>query len=105
MAELHAEVTTEAPFPKGLLVWNYNDHEHVVGTHYKNYESVEILAEADTWCFSKRTARLPFIPLRKRIAEKRVGPDRRTSGRTFRARYSLACSIAASASGEALQRR
>jgi hypothetical protein len=64
MAELHAEVTTEAPFPKGLLVWNYNDHEHVVGTHYKNYESVEILAEADTWCFSKRTARLPFIPLR-----------------------------------------
>jgi len=61
MTELHAEVTTEAPFPKGLLVWNYNDHEHVVGTHYKGYQSIEILAEADTWCFSKRTANLPFI--------------------------------------------
>jgi hypothetical protein len=64
MIELHAEVSTEAPFPKGLLIWNYNDHEHVVGTHYKNYETVEILAEADWWCFSRRTARLPFIPIR-----------------------------------------
>jgi hypothetical protein len=64
MTELYAEVSTEAPFPKGLLIWNYNDHEHVVGTHYKNYETVEIIAEADTWCFSRRVARLPFIPIK-----------------------------------------
>jgi hypothetical protein len=64
MTELYAEVSTEAPFPKGLLIWNYCDHEHVVGTHFKEYESVEVIAEADTWCFSRRTARLPFIPIK-----------------------------------------
>jgi len=63
MTELYAEVSTIAPFPKGLLVWNYNDHEHIVGTHYKNYEKIEVLAEADTWCFSRRSAYLPFIPI------------------------------------------
>ena len=68
MTELHAEVSTEAPFPKGLLIWNYYDHEHVVGTHYKSYEFVEVIAEADTWCYSRRTARLPFIPIKTSAA-------------------------------------
>lgn len=68
MTELHAEVSTEAPFPKGLLIWNYYDHEHVVGTHYKSYESVEVIAEADTWCYSRRTARLPFISIKTSAA-------------------------------------
>jgi hypothetical protein len=64
MTELHAEVSTEAAFPKGLLIWNYYDHEHVVGTHYKSYETVEVIAEADRWCYSRRTVRLPFIPIK-----------------------------------------
>lgn len=61
--ELHAKFCEEVPFPKGLIIWNYLDHEHVVGTHADHYRRVRILAEADDWCFSQRSANLPFIPL------------------------------------------
>ena len=31
-----------ANFPKDIILWNYWDHEHVVGTHYKHYKKVKI---------------------------------------------------------------
>jgi hypothetical protein len=46
------------------MIWNYYDHEHIVGTHADHYRDVRILAEAGNWCFSQRSAKLPFIPVR-----------------------------------------
>jgi hypothetical protein len=64
MAELRSRFSEEVPFPKGLMIWNYFDHEHIVGTHAHHYRRVRILAEADNWCFSQRSAILPFIPVK-----------------------------------------
>ena len=49
-------------FPKKLLLWNYWDHEHIVGTHFEHYKKVNILYEDSKVCFSERWAKLPFIP-------------------------------------------
>ena len=49
-------------YPKELLIWNYCDHEHVVGTHFEHYKKVRIIFEKDNFCFSERIAKLPFIP-------------------------------------------
>ncbi len=46
------------------MIWNYFDHEHIVGTHCNHYRHVRILAEADRWCFSQRNATLPFVPIK-----------------------------------------
>ena len=46
------------------MIWNYFDHEHIVGTHAGHYRHVRILAEADQWCLSQRSATLPFIPVK-----------------------------------------
>ena len=51
-----------ANFPKKLLIWNYWDHEHVVGTHFEHYKKVEILFEDRNTCISERLAKLPYIP-------------------------------------------
>lgn len=64
MIELYAKESAVAPVPRTVLLWNYYDHEHVVGTHYRHYEKVRILAEADDWALLARTAKLPFIPVR-----------------------------------------
>lgn len=64
MIELYAKESAVAPVPKAVLLWNYYDHEHVVGTHYRNYEGVRILAEANDWALLARTTMLPFIPVR-----------------------------------------
>jgi hypothetical protein len=64
LVELHSIFSEEVRFPKGLMIWNYYDHEHIVGTHADHYRGVRILAEADGWCFSQRDARLPLIPLK-----------------------------------------
>jgi hypothetical protein len=64
LVELHSRFSEEVRFPKGLMIWNYFDHEHIVGTHSDHYRHVRILAEADHWCFSQRSARLPFIPVK-----------------------------------------
>ena len=34
---------------KEVVIWNYFDHEHVVGTHYKYYDKFNIVAEKDDW--------------------------------------------------------
>ena len=49
-------------YPKKLLIWNYWDHEHVVGTHFEYYKKVNILFENDTVCYSERWAKLPYLP-------------------------------------------
>lgn len=51
-----------ANFPKDLILWNYWDHEHVVGTHFKHYKKVKILYEDEKVCYSERQAKLPYIP-------------------------------------------
>lgn len=47
--------------PKNVLIWNYYDHEHVVGTHYKHYDHVRIIDEMDTWAMCERKRKLPVI--------------------------------------------
>ena len=49
-------------FPKKLLLWNYWDHEHIVGTHFEHYKKVNIIYEDAKVCFSERWAKLPFLP-------------------------------------------
>jgi len=61
MATLYSKIEQEMDCPKEIVIWNYWDHEHIVGTHYKHYESVRIRAEKDNWCFSERYVKLPFI--------------------------------------------
>ncbi len=51
-----------APYPKDLLLWNYWDHEHVVGTHFEHYKKVKIIRESEKECLSERTAKLPLVP-------------------------------------------
>ncbi|MBI1778627.1 MAG: hypothetical protein HYR63_25075 [Proteobacteria bacterium] len=63
MVELTSRVEQVMNCPKGIIIWNYFDHEHVVGTHFKHYQYVKVHAEAANWCFSERSAKVPFIPL------------------------------------------
>ncbi len=69
MTELRSKFSEQVDFPKGLMIWNYFDHEHVVGTHFEHYHHVRILAEADNWCFSQRSATLPLIPIKMRATQ------------------------------------
>ena len=54
--------TAKTKFPKKLLIWNYWDHEHIVGTHFEHYKKVKITYEDDTACHSDRWAKLPYLP-------------------------------------------
>ena len=64
MKKTYLKSTSEAvaPFPKDLLLWNYWDHEHVVGTHFEHYKKVKIIRENEKECLSERTAKLPLVP-------------------------------------------
>ena len=46
--------SANSKFPRDLLIWNYWDHEHIVGTHFEHYKKVNILFEDDKVCFSER---------------------------------------------------
>ena len=59
---LHSTSSAKTEFPKELLIWNYWDHEHIVGTHFEHYKKVNIIYEDDKVCFSERWAKLPFVP-------------------------------------------
>ena len=59
---LHSASSASTKFPKKLLLWNYWDHEHIVGTHFSHYKKVRIIYEDEKVCFSERWAKLPFIP-------------------------------------------
>ena len=52
----------QTKYPKKLLLWNYWDHEHIVGTHFAHYKKVKVLFENDTVCKSERWAKLPYLP-------------------------------------------
>ncbi len=60
---LRSQNSVVAAFPRDLLIWNYWDHEHIVGTHYKNYLKIKTIAEKDKWVLSERQAFLPFTPI------------------------------------------
>ena len=64
MTVLYSESTREMDCPREVVIWNYFDHEHVVGTHYKNYNHVRVLAEEDGWCLVDRAYKLPIINLK-----------------------------------------
>lgn len=64
MATLTAKCSLDMDCPKEVVVWNYYDHEHVVGTHYKYYSECRVVAERDDWCLVERFYKLPIINLR-----------------------------------------
>jgi hypothetical protein len=64
VAELVARCEREMECPREVVIWNYFDHEHVVGTHYKHYNTVRVLAEKDGWVLCERFYKLPVINLK-----------------------------------------
>jgi len=64
MAIFQNTCSLEMDCPKEVVVWNYYDHEHVVGTHYKYYNHFKIIAERADWCLVERFYKLPIISLR-----------------------------------------
>lgn len=54
--------SAKTKFPKKLLIWNYWDHEHIVGTHFEHYKKVKIIYEDEATCHSERWAKLPYLP-------------------------------------------
>jgi hypothetical protein len=64
MAILYKKCERETECPKEVIVWNYFDHEHVVGTHYKYYSGAKVMMEKDNWCLVYRYYTLPVIHLR-----------------------------------------
>ena len=64
MAVLFSRCEKEMDCSKEVVIWNYFDHEHVVGTHYKYYDKFNIVAEKDDWTLVERFYRLPIIGLK-----------------------------------------
>jgi hypothetical protein len=64
MAVLFSRCEKEMDCSKEVVIWNYFDHEHVVGTHYKYYDKFNIVAEKDDWTLVERSYRLPIIGYR-----------------------------------------
>jgi hypothetical protein len=61
MTILYARCEREMDCSKEVVIWNYFDHEHVVGTHYKHYSRFRIVAEKNEWSLVERFYRLPII--------------------------------------------
>jgi hypothetical protein len=59
---LTAQFQAEMDCPKEVVMWNYYDHEHLVGTHYKLYDKARVLAEHDNWSLVYRSKRMPLLP-------------------------------------------
>lgn len=57
-AQFHAEMDC----PKEVVMWNYYDHEHLVGTHFKLYNRARVLAERENWSLVYRSKRMPLLP-------------------------------------------
>ena len=53
----------EMDCPKEVVMWNYYDHEHLVGTHFKLYYKARVLAERDDWALVYREPKIPGIPI------------------------------------------
>ncbi len=54
--------SSEMDCPKEIVMWNYYDHEHLVGTHYKYYDNARVLYEKDGAALVYRSKRMPFLP-------------------------------------------
>ena len=67
--------SARSKFPKKLLLWNYWDHEHIVGTHFKHYKKVNILCENDKCCYSERWSKIPYFPFYIKITDLLVLAD------------------------------
>lgn len=59
---LMAQFRAEMDCPKEVVMWNYYDHEHLVGTHYKLYDKARVLAERGNWSLVFRSKRMPLLP-------------------------------------------
>ena len=59
---LNSVSSAHSKYPKKLLLWNYFDHEHIVGTHFEHYKKVNILYENEKCCYSERWSKIPFFP-------------------------------------------
>jgi hypothetical protein len=59
---LQAQHEAEMDCPKEVVMWNYYDHEHLVGTHYKLYDRARVVAERDDWALVFRSKRMPLLP-------------------------------------------
>jgi len=59
---LQAQFSAEMDCPKEIVMWNYYDHEHLVGTHFKLYNKARVLAERDNWSVVLRSKRMPLLP-------------------------------------------
>ena len=53
MAVLFSRCEKEMDCSKEVVIWNYFDHEHVVGTNYKYYNKFNIVAEKDPGTYSR----------------------------------------------------
>lgn len=64
MKKTTLELTCEGEMdcPKEIVMWNYFDHEHLVGTHYKYYDNARVLAEKDSWALVYRKMKMPLLP-------------------------------------------
>jgi hypothetical protein len=59
---LQAQFSAEMDCPKEVVMWNYYDHEHLVGTHFKLYDRARVLAERSNWSLVYRSKRMPLLP-------------------------------------------
>jgi len=64
MATLYSKCEKEMDCSKEVVIWNYFDHQHVVGTHFKYYSRYKIIAEKNEWSLVQRFYRLPIIGLK-----------------------------------------
>ena len=64
MATLYSKCEKEMDCSKEVVIWNYFDHQHVVGTHFKYYSRYKIIAEKNEWSLVERFYRLPVIGLK-----------------------------------------
>ena len=49
--------------PKEVVMWNYFDHEHLVGTHNTIYKNVRVVAEKNNWALVDGNKKLPLLPI------------------------------------------
>jgi len=61
---LQVQFQADMDCPKEVVMWNYYDHEHLVGTHYKLYDRARVVAERDDWALVYRSKRMPLLPFR-----------------------------------------
>jgi len=55
------ECEGEMDCPKEVVMWNYYDHEHLVGTHFTYYKKARVLAERDDWALVYRSGNMPIF--------------------------------------------